>query len=245
MKTFRADLHIHSVLSPCGDLEMSPINIVKRAAEVGLDMIAVCDHNTTLHGPLVRELAARYGITALLGAEVTTREEIHCLCLFDREEQRQSFQRFIERSIMRLPNNPDIFGYQVVVNEQEEIVDEIDYLLHAALSKGVEEVADYVHSLGGLFIPAHVDRPKYSLISQLGFIPPTLRYDALEISYHTTPGMFIGSHPLAKESIFIRGSDAHFIHQLGEHYTRFTMAEPSFECLRRLLSGNKGKAVTL
>ena len=110
MSIFKADLHIHSVLSPCGDLEMSPANIVNKALENKLDIIAITDHNSTLHGPVVRQLADQHGIYTLFGAEITTNEEVHCVCLFDTESQRANFQRYIEDSIQRIPNLVDYYG---------------------------------------------------------------------------------------------------------------------------------------
>lgn len=240
----KADLHIHSVLSPCADLEMSPVNIVTRAVQMGLGLIAVTDHNCTLHGPLTRSLAARQGIYCLFGAEVNTREEIHCLCLVDSEAQRIALQEFIEQNITRIPNNRHVFGYQVMVNEQEEIVQEIDYLLHAALTKSIDEVAGFIHGIGGVFIPAHVDRPKYSITSQLGFVPPLLEYDALEISKNTLVEQFMKTNPIKPNTQFIRNSDSHFIHQVGSTYTGYDLEELSFECFKNALL-NRGNSSVL
>jgi hypothetical protein len=232
MNQYRADLHIHSVLSPCADLEMSPVNIVNRAKALGLDIIAITDHNSTLHCPLTVELASRVGIMAVYGAEVTTREEVHCVCLVESEGRRQLLQQFLEDNIQRVPNNPDIFGYQVVVNEAEEIVDEVDYLLHGALRKGINEVEAFVHSIGGIFIPAHADRPKYSITSQLGFVPPDLNYDAIELSRHTSEEKFLSTNPFISKKRFIRSSDAHMIEQIGMISTTFKMSGLSIEGLK-------------
>lgn len=235
MTQYRADLHIHSVLSPCADLEMSPVNIVNKAKAVGLNIIAVTDHNSTLHGPLIQELALRAGVLAVYGAEVTTREEVHCICLLENEERRKQFQDYIEENIQKIPNNPDIFGYQVVVNEQEEVLEEVDYLLLGALSKGINEVESFVHGLGGIFIPAHADRPRYSITSQLGFVPPDLNYDAIELSRHTTEEKFISANPFLPKKRFVRSSDAHFIDQIGSALTTFEMINLSFRDLKRTI----------
>lgn len=232
MNQYRADLHIHSVLSPCADLEMSPVNIVNRAKALGLDIIAVTDHNSTLHCPLMVELASRVGIMAVYGVEVTTREEVHCVCLVEDEPKRKLLQQYLEDNIQRVPNNVDIFGYQVVVNEQEEIVQEIDYLLHGALNKGINEIEAFVHGIGGIFIPAHADRPKYSITSQLGFVPPDLNYDAIELSRHTTEEKFLASNPFVRKKRFVRSSDAHMIDQIGTIYTMLTMNNLTFKDLK-------------
>lgn len=243
MQTFRADLHIHTVLSPCGDLEMSPRNIVEKAKEQGLHMIAITDHNSTLHGPVIRKLAEPLGITVLYGAEVTTREEAHCLCLFESEDQRQDFQHFIDLNHPDIPNDSDLFGYQVVVNEGDEITDEIEWLLISGLKVGITVIEQKVHSLGGLFIPAHIDRPRYSLISQLGFVPLDLKYDALEIFWKTNPETLLAQHPYLKSPVLIKNSDAHFVEQIGQSFTSFRMAEPTFAELGKALKGEDGRGV--
>ncbi len=243
MTIYRADLHIHSVLSPCADLEMSPVNIVKRAAELDLDIIAITDHNSTLHGPLTRRLAEERDIYSLFGAEVNTREEIHCLCLVENEQQRQLLQTFIEENIQRIPNNPDVFGYQVEVNEDEEIIQEINYLLHAALNKSIDEVSEFIYSIGGIFVPAHVDRSKYSITSQLGFVPPNLKYHALEISRNTQVADFLRLNPIKPETGFIRNSDAHFINQIGSITTELALVDLSFVSIANALMGQNGSYI--
>ena len=240
MPEFRADLHIHSVLSPCGDLEMSPSHIVAQAQARGLQLIALTDHNSTLHAPLVRQLAARVGIYALLGAEVTTSEEVHCVCLFDTEEQRQPFQAFLEANIQRIPNNVDFYGYQLVVDAEENVIDEVDYLLISTTTRSTYEVQAQVAQLRGLFIPAHIDKPKFSLTSQLGFVPPDLPFDALEISRYSTADAMRQANPLIKNPRFIRSSDAHFIDDIAQQTTTFVMPSITFEHIRSALHGTDG-----
>ena len=245
MRTYRADLHIHSVLSPCGDLDMSPRNIVSMAKVRGLEIIAITDHNSTLHGPLVRKLAQPHGIYVLFGAEVTTREEAHCLCLFDTEEQRLAFQAFIESNLSSIPNNIDKFGHQVVVNENDEIIQEIENLLISALRVGVNELEQEVHRLGGLFIPAHVDRPMYSLTSQLGFIPTDLKFDALEIFRTTKPEEFNLKHKYLPKSTLVKNSDAHYTMQIGTSFTDYQLNEPTFNELALAIKSIDGRGVIL
>ncbi len=245
MQTYRADLHIHSVLSPCGDLEMSPRNIVDMAKARNLDIVAIADHNSTLHGPVVRKLAEPLGLTVFFGAEVTTREEAHCLCLFDTDEQRIAFQQFIDDNLPNFPNDSQKFGYQVVVDENDQILQEIEPLLISALSVSVSQVAAEVHRLGGLFIPAHVDRPRYSLISQLGFIPPDLNFDALEIFRNTNADEFLAKHSYIKSPTLIKNSDAHYINQIGETFTNYQLQSPTFSELAKALRGQDGRTVLL
>ncbi|MHC1705332.1 MAG: PHP domain-containing protein [Tenuifilaceae bacterium] len=243
MKSFQADLHIHTVLSPCGDLSMSPIKIVERAAEIGLKVIAITDHNSTYHGPLVRDLAAPYGIMVVYGAEITTKEEVHCLCLFNTDSQRIEFQSFIDSNLPDIKNNKDIFGYQLVVDKNEEIVKEIEPLLISALNVSINQLEEKVHLLGGLFIPAHIDRKKYSLISQLGFVPEDLKYDALELSRNTKVEEIIKNTPNLKDARFIKSSDSHSISHLGTTNTFLRMKCLSWEELTMAIQGKEGRKV--
>ncbi len=224
---------------------MSPRRIVELAKVRKLDIIAITDHNSTLHGPVIRRLAEPLGITVFFGAEVTTREEAHCLCLFDTEDQRVNFQQFLENKMPQFPNDPNRFGHQVVVNEFDEILDEIEPLLISAIGAGVSEVEKFVHSLGGLFIPAHVDRPMYSLISQLGFIPPDLRFDALEIFRTTSPSDFLAKHGYLSKPTLIKNSDAHYPGQIGETCTQYFLEAPTFNEFAMALRGEKERCVVL
>ena len=241
MIEYRGDLHIHTVISPCGDLEMSPTNIVARAKEVGLNIIGIADHNCTKHAPLIRALAEKEGIFVLMGAEVTTREEAHCLTFFPDEDTLAQFQEYLEERLPHIPLIPDIFGYQVVVNEQEEILEELPYLLISGINASIEEVEQKVHRLGGLFIPAHMNRKRNSIISQLGFIPSDLHFDALEISKHITKAGFCQSYPYLDGNVFIQSSDSHYIDGIGSVWTSFFLNELTFDEIRQALQSENGR----
>ncbi len=245
MKKFRADLHTHTVLSPCGDLEMSPVNIVQKASERAIDILGITDHNSTLHAPLIKELASREGIMVLMGAEVTTKEEVHCLCFFENEELLAQFQEYLNKHLPNIPNDTDRFGYQVVVNEDEEIIDQVDCLLISGLNQGIEEIERKVHSLNGLFIPAHINKTVNSVISQLGFLPADLKVDALEISQHTTKEEFVKKNKYLKNYNFIQSSDAHYIDNIGNIWTNFYMERRSFEEIKMALTGIEGRKIEL
>jgi PHP family Zn ribbon phosphoesterase len=167
MKFYRADLHIHTLLSPCGDLEMSPANIVAKAKEKQLDIIGITDHNSTKHCRLTRKLAEKEGISVLCGAEVNTKEEVHCLAFFETDDKLELFQEFLDKQLPPVKNDVHRFGYQVVIDEKENIIEEVEKLLLTGLHAGIDEVEKVVHELGGIFIPAHVDRPYCSILSQL------------------------------------------------------------------------------
>lgn len=243
MRVYRADLHTHTVLSPCGDLEMSARNIIDAALEKGIEILGITDHNSTLNSQLIKRMGEEQGLFVLTGAEVTTREEIHCLCFLENPDELDEFQSWIEENITRIPNSPQRFGYQVVVDEEDNIVDEIEYLLIMSLSKTIDEVERRVHELNGLFIPAHVDRPVNSILSQLGFFPPGVRYDAVEITPYTEFEELCRKHPAIGNLSYIRSSDSHFLHNVGKTSTGFYLLEPSFKEIRKALAGVEGRKV--
>jgi len=231
----KADLHIHTFLSPCGDIGMTPLNIVRNAREKKLDLIAVTDHNSTLQGPEVHRIGQREGLAVIYGAEITTREEVHCLAYLETEAQRLKLQTYLEQHLPHIPNDPDIFGYQLWVDEHERVLGEAPYLLISAINQTIDQVEAFVHSIGGLFVPAHIERPRNSLLSQLGFVPPGLRADAMELTRHTRPADFLGNHPELKKYKIIQSSDAHYINDLGAIHTLFEMEKPGFEGLKTAL----------
>lgn len=230
-----ADFHIHSCLSPCGNLEMAPAAIVERAQEIGLNALALADHNCTLNCPAFDVLCRRAGIFALFGAEVTTVEEGHVLCLFDQLDAAMNFGETVYERLMNVPNNPDRFGDQVHVNEKEEIEGFPEKLLIGATDISIDELGAMVHGAGGLFIPAHVDKLMYSIEQQLGFLPDE-PYDAIEISRRgldTIQGSTYKGYP------FITNSDAHMLDQLGQVYTEIEVDEFSVAAIRAALSAGR------
>jgi PHP family Zn ribbon phosphoesterase len=235
MNTFKADLHIHTVLSPCGDLEMSPSNIIRFAKSKQLDLIGITDHNTTRQCAVVRELGEREGIFVLCGVEVTTKEEAHCLAFFETTESLESFQIYLDVHLPQIKNNPDLFGYQVAVDAEDNIIFEEERSLLSAIDQSIEKIEQKVHSLNGIFIPAHINKSKNSIISQLGFIPDDLIIDALELSKHISKEEFITKNKYLKDKVFIRNSDAHLTELIGETTTFFVMEALNFEEIKKAL----------
>jgi len=244
MKIFRADLHIHTVLSPCGDLDMSPANIISEALNKGIDIIGITDHNTTRHCKLISRMAAEKGLFVMQGAEVTTKEEVHCLAFFENSDTLDIFQTFLDDNLPDILNDPSIFGHQVQVDENEIIIYEEKKLLTNALSKSINEIEAVVHSLNGIFIPAHIDRMKNSIYSQLGFLPGNLNADALEVSKATTPEKFSAGHPEINKFSLLRNSDSHFPGNIGTAATCFHINNLSFSEIKLALKGTDGRKVT-
>ncbi len=245
MNTYKADLHIHTLLSPCGDLEMSPKNIVKQAFERNLNIIGITDHNSTRHCRLISEIAKDKGIFVLCGAEVTSKEEVHCLCFMPDFEKLAVFQEYLEQNLPEIKNDVNMFGYQVQVDEDEQIIYEEEKLLISALDQSIGQIEEKVHQLGGIFIPAHINRTANGLISQLGFVPDDLKYDALEISKHISISKFLLQNPYLKSKTFIQSSDAHFIINLSEVWTTFSLEDLSFNEILMALHGTNGRKVNI
>ncbi len=245
MNFFKADLHIHTLLSPCADLEMTPANIINKARESGIQIIGITDHNSTKNALLVKMLAEKERIFVLTGAEVTTKEEVHCLTFFEFSDQLEKFQQFLDEQITIIPNPNGHFGYQPVVDENDNILELIPNYLPAALKSGISEVQRKVEKLDGIFIPAHVDRPSNGLFSQLGFIPPGLKFDAMGISRWNSEKDVRKHHFLEKEITLIRNSDAHYLEQIGEIYTLFFLEEICFGDIKMALNQQNKKFVEI
>lgn len=241
MNKYRGDLHIHTLLSPCASLEMTPQIIVEKAREKGLKIIGITDHNSTKHGMLVKKIARRAGIFTLTGAEVTTREEVHCLAFFELPGQLARFQLFIEENITYIPHADERFGYQPVIDENENILEMISWFLPAALKAGIEKIQQQVYELDGIFIPAHIDRPANGILAQLGFIPPGLKFDALGLSKSGSLENIRKKHGIDDKTTIIRNSDAHYPEQIGEIYTVFNMEGVSFREIRKALNREENR----
>lgn len=243
MDSYKADLHIHTVLSPCGDIYMSPSAIVEQAKRLKFDVIAITDHNTTRQVKITQKIGRENGLFVIGGVELTTREEVHALAYFENDNQLDTFQKFIDNHIPHIPNNEDKFGYQLIVDEEENVVGEEEWLLLSALDVDIGTLYDTVHSIGGLFVPAHVNKTSSSLMSQLGFIPPDLKADALEISKHITKEAFLRKFAYLKRFCFTQSSDAHFLHTIGESYCLLNMNSLTFDEFRKALHGEDGRGI--
>ncbi|MBI5188431.1 MAG: PHP domain-containing protein, partial [Nitrospirae bacterium] len=171
---FRADLHIHTCLSPCADLLITPYRIVEKAASLGLNIIAICDHNSAENVEVAKRVAKEKGINAISGIEITSSEEVHILGLFGDIEDALKMQDIVYENLQLGENDEEVFGMQVIVNEKDEVLDFNKRLLIGATRLSVNKIVETIHSLGGLAIAAHIDREGFGIIGQLGFIPPEL-----------------------------------------------------------------------
>ncbi|HJX59948.1 MAG TPA: PHP domain-containing protein [Thermodesulfobacteriota bacterium] len=242
LRLFKADLHIHTCLSPCTELDMSPESILTAAKKKGIDIIGICDHNSSENSPGVFNAAKRMPIKVLPGLEVTSREEVHVLALFDNLETALRLQEHVYENLPG-KNDEEAFGRQVIVNEKEEVEGFSDKLLIGATTIPLEEVIRLIHSWGGLAIASHIDREAFSLIGQLGFIPKNLALDALEISPRIPVEEAMKTY--AYDYPITCSSDAHSPDDIGKGYTIFLLEEASLAEIKKALKNEEGRKLVL
>ncbi|MBN2538379.1 PHP domain-containing protein [candidate division WOR-3 bacterium] len=231
------DLHVHTCLSPCGDLAMLPGQIAARARRRGLDAIGIADHNSAENVAAVRNAAGREGVAVVGAMEVTSEEEVHVLALFDDDASLSGFQRVVYDNLPGV-NDERAFGEQVLVDERDEVTGINDRLLIGATTLSVDEVVDAIHSLGGVAVAAHVDRERFGIIGQLGFIPDGLALDGVELATKPPPGVL-----RAYGFPAIVSSDAHFLEDIGRNATVFRVEEATAGEVGRALRNEDGRSV--
>ena len=231
MKNFRADLHVHTVLSPCADVAMIPPLIVQSALEHKIDMIAITDHNSSANVRSVQKAAEGTNLTVLPGMEVQSREDVHLLALFENLDALETWQEQVNNALPDLPNQPGFFGEQFVVDETGDFIRDETRLLLTATCFSIDEIFERVASLGGLVVPAHVERFSFGLFPTLGLISEKWHLLALEISRHITPEKAIALFPALRNYELIQDGDVHQLdHFLGT--TIFTLAAPTLMEMR-------------
>lgn len=239
---FKADLHVHTCLSPCGEFEMSPMKVVAEAKARGLDLIAVCDHNSAANVAGVRQAAEGSGLVVLAGMEVATAEEVHILALFDDIDAALALQTIVYANLLPGENDDELFGMQVVANGLDE-VEKIEHrLLISATQLDIDTVVAEVHRLGGLVVASHIDREANSLIGQLGMVPPGLGLDAVEVSPRGDVEAMQAFPGVAGLPV-VRSSDAHQLDDLGRVTTTFLLAEPTVREIALALRNEEGRAI--
>jgi hypothetical protein len=244
LSVFRAELHIHTVLSPCAGVEMIPPLIVQKALALNLNLIAITDHNAGENAAAVIKAAEGSGLTALPGMELQTEEEVHILCLFDTLDQLTALQNVVDEALPSIENNIEFFGEQFIVDHTGDFIRRKKQLLITSTRLSFEDVFQQVQSLGGLFIPAHVNRQAYGLINHLGFVPPSVNPDALEISRHITPKEALAEFPQIKGYPLIQSGDVHYLDDfLGAN--QFELAAPTIEELKKAFQGVEGRRFRL
>jgi PHP family Zn ribbon phosphoesterase len=242
LRAFRCDLHIHTCLSPCADLNMYPSALIEKSIAEKLDVIAVCDHNASENVEYVLALAEGRPITVLPGMEVSSLEEVHILALFDNLHELLKLQAIVYE---HLPgkNREDIFGCQVIVNDRDDVEGMNERLLIGATDMPLHDIINRIHALGGLAIASHIDRPSYSILSQLGFIDPGTPFDALEISAATGVKNARRQYPDLSAFAMIQSSDAHFIGDIGRALSTLILQTANIRELKLAFEKREGRRI--
>lgn len=232
------DLHIHSCLSPCGDEDMTPANIVGMAALKELDVIAVTDHNSCKNCPAVEALGRAYGVLTIPGMELTTQEEVHVVCLFRELSQAMEFDAYVYEHLLPVPNREDIFGRQLIMDEEERILGKVENLLINSTDIAFDRVFSLVSAYGGIMIPAHIEKNANSLFSNLGFVPPDSRFRCFELKNREKLREVQSLSPYLKDCKMITNSDAHYLEHIHEPLNFLHCQEKSVEAVFEALRGN-------
>lgn len=222
MKRFYYDLHIHSCLSPCGDADSTPNNIAGMALLGELDIVALTDHNSCKNCPAFFEACERLGLTAIAGMELTTSEDIHVVCLFEKLSDALKFDSYVDGKRLKVKNRPEFFGEQIIMDGMDEPIGNEPYLLSNATEISLEEVRQDAERFGGICYPAHIDRDANGIIAVLGTIPDVSEFNWYELrdadnieEYSKTYGI--------EENKFIISSDAHYLTSLKDKENYFDL----------------------
>jgi len=234
------DLHIHSCLSPCSDDDMTPNNIVHMALLKELGVIAVSDHNTAGNVAAVMAVGAREGLLVVPAMELCTSEEIHLLCLLPTLAAALELEAAAWEGLALPPNRPDVFGFQWRMDEYDEVAGSDKRMLIAASALDVETALHLVARLGGVAVPAHIDRDAYSMTAVLGTIPTEYGCRSVELSARALPGAVLAAHPETAGVALLVNSDAHHLWDMAEPEHAVELAEPTASALIAAIRSGTG-----
>ena len=223
MERLAFDLHLHSCLSPCGGEDNTPANLAGMCALAGLDVVALTDHNTAGNCAAFCRAAERYGLLALPGMELTTSEEVHVVCLFPDVAAAAEFGALVRKHLPPVKNKAAIYGPQVLMDGEDNVLGEEDAFLAGSTDLGVYEVAELVRSFDGLAYPAHIDRPSFSLLANLGLWDPDMGFALAEVSQNCPPGLF--DRPDLLGVRHITACDAHYLDQIPDAHQYMELPE--------------------
>lgn len=218
------DAHVHSCLSPCADDDMTPNNILGMAALKGLDLLAVTDHNACGNLPALARLSSQYNLTFVPGIEITTREEAHVLGYFPTVECALAMGAYCRAHLLPMKNKPDIFGNQLICNEDDDVTATEDAMLIGATDLSIEDVFAHIRALGGVPVPAHINRGANGVLQALGFIPETLLCTAAEV-WRDLPC----PHGAREGKVVLHSSDAHSLGNISEREQTLALRENSVD----------------
>lgn len=210
------DLHLHSCLSPCGDMDMTPNNIVNMAKLLGFDVIALTDHNSSLNCEAAMKIGEEAGILVIPGMELTTSEDIHAVCLFPTLEKALEWNRYVDDNRVKIRNRAEIYGRQVIMNENDEETGEVEHLLIPATNISIMNVHSLVKQFGGVCMPAHIDRDSLSILSVLGEIDESCGFTTAELADKSREDELKQAHPILNNMKIVTDSDAHYLENMRD-----------------------------
>lgn len=223
------DLHIHSCLSPCADDDMTPGNILGMAALIGLDLIALTDHNSCKNCPSILAQAGAFPLQVIPGMELTTCEEVHVLCYFPSLADAMAFDAYVAVHLLPVANDPAIFGNQLLCDAKDSVCGSFDPLLISATDISFFELETLLKNYQGMMVPAHIDKNSNSLISQLGFVPEGVAFPYFEVHDLASVTGLRERFPVLRDLLVLSSSDAHRLD--GLHERLYELEEPFFRLL--------------
>lgn len=240
---YKADLHIHSVLSPCGDLEMSPSTIIHNLIAKKVNMFAITDHNSMANFDAYHYHAKKNGLICFPGIEIQTSEEVHLVALFDDIKDAKQFERQLYLSLLPLENDPDYFGDQVIIDNEENLVGFENRALINSSMWSLDECVEKVRFFNGFCFPAHEDASSFSITAQLGFIPEVLDFSAIGITAKCNKENLFTKYPYFLKYALIRNSDAHYPQDIASGTSDFFINEPSVKEIELATKGIDGRLI--
>jgi len=243
MIKLKADLHLHSVLSPCGDLLMTPAEIIKKAKQEEIDVLALTDHNSAENVEVFQYFAKKNNLEIIPAMEAETKEEIHILCYFPNIKSLFKWQEIIYNNLSDQENDEDFFGPQIKCDYDDNYQSKLKYLLAASVDLSLDKCVGKVKELGGVVVPSHLDR-KHSIISQLGFMPPELDFITVEISKNTNPEVILKKFPHFERFQFMQNSDSHYLKEI-KAYQNLIVEKFSFSEFKKAVEKKEGRKIEL
>lgn len=236
MSRYYYDLHIHSCLSPCADNDMTPCNIAGMAAIKGLGIVALTDHNSTKNCRAFFAAAKRHGIVPIAGMELTTAEDVHIVCLFPTLEAAENFDDEYRSFRILYKNRKDIFGDQLILDEEDNVIGEEEHLLLNASTLSIEDAERLAKKYGAAVFPAHIDRDENGIIAALGCVPETPHFHAVEFRDRESIGEYSEKYGLS-DKLILTDSDAHYLWDISEaeNYIELEDEPHSSDLVRRKL----------
>ncbi len=228
MNRYYYDFHIHSCLSPCADNDMTPNNIAGMATLAGLQIVALTDHNSARNCPAFYAAAKKQGLIPIAGMELTTAEDIHVVCLFEELEDALSFNDEVDRRRIRIANRTDIFGDQLLMDENDAVVGTEPDLLSNATDISLEEAPEIVLRYGGICFPAHIDREANGIIATLGTFPPSPSFQIAELHDMEKVAEIQTKHPSVRALLPVGGSDAHYLWDIRDARNSFLLDDEPY-----------------